>query len=312
MVCPRRFQKLRLGLFFVAAWGDRGRTRRIWASISRCNFLKKRILCKKTPQNAYEKRRTWGVVLSLTVWGRARFFADKTMKHTWRTLGEDLLNLFWPRLCPGCGAAGLAAEALLCLQCQAQLPYTGHHRVPENAFTRRFWGRLPIESGAAMLTFSKGGRVQRLLHALKYRGRQDLGVYLGRVCGKMLAQSPWFSDVQLILPVPLHLRRLQERGYNQSACFAQGLSETMGVPWSERYLLRIQQTSTQTHKSRVGRFDNVSHAFALEEPLALEDKKILLVDDVLTTGATLEACGALLLPIPGVRVSLATIAMAED
>ena len=234
------------------------------------------------------------------------------MKQGWRTLGNDLLNLFWPRLCPGCTAAGMAAEALICLQCQAQLPYTGHHYTLENAFTRRFWGRLPIESGAAMLTFSKGGRVQHLLHALKYRGRQDLGVYLGRVYGNMLVRSPWFTEVQLILPVPLHPLRLRERGYNQSACLAQGLSETMGVPWSGQHLLRVQQTTTQTHKSRVGRFDNVSSAFALEKPLPLEGKRVLLVDDVLTTGATLEACGALLRQVPGVRVSLATIAMAAD
>jgi ComF family protein len=274
--------------------------------------LKTNILGKKTPQNTSQKRGTRGVVSSLTGWSKSLFFAEKTMAYKWHTLGDDLLNLFWPRLCPGCTAPGLASEALICLQCQAHLPYTGHHHRLENAFTRRFWGRLPIESGAAMLTFSKGGRVQRLLHALKYRGRQDLGVYLGRIYGNMLAPASGFADIACILPVPLHPRRLQERGYNQSACIAQGLSETMGVPWSGQHLRRVQQTTTQTHKSRVGRFDNVGSAFALENPLALEGKNILLVDDVLTTGATLEACGSLLLQVPGLRLSLATLAMAAD
>lgn len=163
-----------------------------------------------------------------------------------------------------------------------------------------------------MLTFQKGGRVQHLLHQLKYRGRQDVGVYLGKMYGLTLSRIPDYRNVELILPVPLHTRRLHFRGYNQSACFAQGLSEALDIPWSDALLLRTAHTETQTNKSRMERFENVARAFEVPDPDGIVGKHILLVDDVLTTGATLEACGTLLLEIPGISLSLATIAMASD
>jgi len=228
------------------------------------------------------------------------------------TLGKDLLNLFFPRLCPACGAAGLPDSLEFCLQCQVHLPYTNYHLLDENPFTVRFWGRLPIVHGAAMMTFTKGGRVQRLLHAIKYKNRKDLALYLGRSYGQSLLQATVYQKTDLILPVPLHPRRLRERGYNQSAFFAQGLSVAMGVPWSEKYLLRDAYTLTQTQKSRIERFSNVDGAFSLQHTGHLAGKQILLVDDVLTTGATLEACGNLLLKVPGVQLSFATIAIVNS
>lgn len=234
------------------------------------------------------------------------------MRVIWQTIGYDLLNLFFPRLCPACATAGLADSLTICLDCQAHLPYTAYHLFPDNPFTRRFWGRLPIQHGAAMLTFQKGGRVQHLLHQLKYRGRQDVGVYLGKMYGLTLSRIPDYRNVELILPVPLHTRRLHFRGYNQSACFAQGLSEALDIPWSDALLLRTAHTETQTNKSRMERFENVARAFEVPDPDGIVGKHILLVDDVLTTGATLEACGTLLLEIPGISLSLATIAMASD
>ena len=225
-------------------------------------------------------------------------------------LGNDLLHLFFPVVCPACSTAGLPAGVKICLRCQANLPFTNFHLLKENPFTERFWGRLPIAHGAAMLTFSNWGRVQKLLHALKYKGRKDIGIYLGRVYGQMLAQAPAYRETTLILPVPLHPRRLRTRGYNQSACFAQGLSETLGIPWSEKYLSRSAHTATQTRKSRIERFSNVEAAFRLQHGEALAGKQVLLVDDVLTTGATMEACGHLLMQVPDLRLNLATIAIA--
>lgn len=233
------------------------------------------------------------------------------MKTYLRLLGNDLLDLFFPAICPACATAGLPSGLKICLRCQAKMPFTNFHQLEENPFTVRFWGRLPIVHGAAMLAFSKGGRVQRLLHALKYKGRKDLGVYLGRAYGQTLQEVPAYRTTDLILPVPLHFRRLRIRGYNQSASFAQGLSESLGVPWSENYLSRSAHTDTQTRKSRIERFYNVEKAFQLHHCQDLEGKQILLVDDVLTTGATLEACGQLLLEVPGLRLNLATIAIAN-
>ncbi len=234
------------------------------------------------------------------------------MRNPILLLAEDLLNLFYPRLCPACSTAGLPMDMVICLDCQVHLPYTRYPVSSDNSFSSRFWGRLPIVAGTALLSFSKGGRVQHLLHQLKYRGRQDVGVYLGKIMGEALKKAPAMQDVDLILPVPLHPRRLKERGYNQSACFAQGLSESMGAPWHGDYVVRTRQTATQTRKSRIERMENVAQAFEVRQPDALANKHVLLVDDVLTTGATLETCGELLLQIPGLRLSRAAIAIASE
>ena len=235
-----------------------------------------------------------------------------SMKNPILLLSEDLLNLFYPRLCPSCSTAGLPMDLVICLDCQVHLPYTRYPVSADNPFSSRVWGRIPLVAGTALLSFSKGGRVQHLLHQLKYRGRQDVGIYLGKVLGAGLRKAPAMQDVELILPIPLHSRRLKERGYNQSACFAEGLSESMGVPWSADFLVRTRQTATQTRKSRLERMENVAQAFEVVRPDDLAHKHVLLVDDVLTTGATLETCGELLLQVPGLRLSLATIAIASE
>ena len=234
------------------------------------------------------------------------------MPAYWKTIHRDLLQLFFPRLCPACGEAGLPDGMLLCLECQIHLSVTQQHLSPDNSFTRRFWGRLPLIHGSAMFSFHKGGRVPQLLHHIKYRNRPDLAVYLGSWYGQVLAKLPVFQEAALILPVPLHPRKQRERGYNQSACFAEGLSDSLAIPWSDRLLLRRQYTATQTHKTRFERFENVAEAFELPNPSALEGKTLILTDDVLTTGATLEACGTLLLLIPKTRLILITLAMAAE
>lgn len=227
------------------------------------------------------------------------------------SLARDVWSLFYPHLCLICGQQEPPGGEPFCLGCQLKLPQTGFHHLPENAFTERFWGRLRLEGGASIYYFTKGGRVQRLIHRLKYNGKQEIGRHLGRWYGKQLLEKTGFREVTLIVPVPLHPRKLRLRGYNQSVCFAEGLSEALGVPWRNDVLRRRTHTATQTHKSRMERLENVLTAFELTCPEAIAGQHVLLVDDVLTTGATLEACGLQLLAAPGVRVSMATIAIAQ-
>ena len=233
------------------------------------------------------------------------------MMKVFQTLSGDLLSLFFPHLCLACCRQNAPARELLCLSCQLKLPCTHFHQEAENDFTQRFWGRVPISSGAALYHFIKGGRAQKLIHQLKYAGKQRVGRELGRHYGRQLSQSPHFEGVELIVPVPLQPRKRHSRGFNQSACFAAGLSESMGVPWREEVLIRNSYTVTQTKKSRLERMENVLNAFQLARPELVRNRHVLLVDDVLTTGATLEACGGCLLKAEKVKLSMATIGIAQ-
>lgn len=227
-----------------------------------------------------------------------------------REFSNGVLHLFYPRLCLACDGAYRMQGDVLCLNCNATLPAVNYHVYAENPFTIRFWGRLPLNAGATMYLFTKGSKVQHLLHNLKYQGRKEIGVELGKKFGRALRISPHFSGVDAIIPVPLHEHKLWLRGYNQSACFGAGLSEGMGLPHWPNELRRIAYTETQTKKSRIERLENVEDVFEVTEPELLKGKHILLVDDVLTTGSTLEACAKKILEVPGCRVSMATIAMA--
>lgn len=226
---------------------------------------------------------------------------------------KAFLSLIYPHLCAACGKETPPRdEDLFCINCAYHLPKTDFHNLKENAFTDRFWGRLPLEAASALFYFSKSGRVQYLIHELKYRGKRNVGVKCGEMLGQLLIESPNFKDIDMIIPVPLHPRRKQSRGYNQSDAFAEGLARKLKIPWSSEILIRVEMTETQTHKSRSQRFQNVSNAFVLTQAEKMKGKHVLLVDDVLTTGATLEACGLELLKSEGLKLSLASIAFAES
>lgn len=224
---------------------------------------------------------------------------------------EDVLSLLYPNLCPACGENSPMPKDIICLQCERKLPQTQFHLEKENAFTERFWGRLKLHSGAAMFHFVKGGRTQRLIHQLKYKGRKDIGIELGKRYGRKLKKASLFSAVDLIVPVPLHPRKLRLRGYNQAAAIAEGLSESMEVPFIKDGLKRISYARSQTEKSRIERLENVMRAFKVNDPKKLKEKHILLIDDVLTTGATLESCGIKILEIEGTKLSMATIGISD-
>jgi ComF family protein len=230
---------------------------------------------------------------------------------TCRQWGTDLLHIFYPHLCAGCRRDMPALSQCFCLHCRQKLESVAHTNSRDNDFTDRFWGRLPLENGAAMYYFAKRSPIQRALFALKYYNQPDIGVRLGRDLGRQLYQRPAFRDIDGIVPVPLHPRKERKRGYNQSAMLAEGLAEFLAVPVIDGALVRQQHNESQTRKKRLERFNNVGEVFAVHNPAAVRGKHLLLVDDVLTTGATLEACGLKLLEVPGVRISVATIAMAR-
>ena len=225
---------------------------------------------------------------------------------------NDFVALFYPRLCLACEYHIPPRDQVICISCQYQLPKTKFHLERENAFTQRFWGRVPVDAGAALYHFTKSSKTQQLIHQLKYQGKRQVGIQLGQLYGKALKASPYFEKVERIIPVPLHPRKQKIRGFNQSAQFAQGLSESMQIPWSENNLIRTTMSESQTQKSRMDRFANVQAAFQVKNEKEISGKHLLLVDDVMTTGATLEACALQLLKVDGVKVSMATIAIAQQ
>ena len=223
----------------------------------------------------------------------------------------DLFGLFFPNLCLGCGQPLTRGEEAICTVCHFHLPKTWFHNDPDNPLNRIFWGRVPLVAVASFVFFYKKSTVQHLMHQLKYKDRPEIAVRLGRWYGMELCRADGFREAELIIPVPLHPRKYRKRGYNQSEMFAEGLAETMKIGIETGCLYRRFNSQTQTRKSRFDRWENVESIFAVRHPEKIRGRHLLLVDDVLTTGATLEACATALLEVPGVRVSVATIAYAS-
>lgn len=204
---------------------------------------------------------------------------------------EDFISLFFPRYCYGCREALVRGEYLICTRCVHDLPRTDYHKHRKNALFERLHGRISLQQALAFLRFEKETAVQHLLHALKYGHHPEIGEMLGRVYGQELKHH---ISIDAVIPVPLHSARRRSRGYNQSASFAKGLSVALGCQCVESSLVRIRKTETQTRKSRLSRWRNVEDAFAIADCRPIQGQRVLLVDDVITTGATIEACGRLL------------------
>jgi ComF family protein len=173
-----------------------------------------------------------------------------------------------------------------------------------------FWGKAPVYSAASFFFFYKGGHVQQLMHQLKYKGQKDIGIFLGNLYGKELLKSPLFNTVEYIIPVPMHPKKEKIRGYNQSEIFANGLSQSMKVPVDTKTLIKTTKTETQTKKSRFTRWENVKEVFEVKDYGHFANKHVLLVDDVITTGSTLESCILNLMKAPGIKISVASLAYA--
>jgi ComF family protein len=232
------------------------------------------------------------------------------MRRFWQKCWHGLRQLTYPKLCIGCSRWVQAGNSCFCASCRYKIPVSDMYMKPENEFTQRVWGRLPLVSGAAFLYFTRKSVVQRALHELKYRNNPEVGRRLGAEFGRKLREVGQYQTVDVIVPVPLHPDKQRSRGYNQSTVFAQGIAEQLNVPVMEDALRRREFTSTQTRKKRMARHINVNQVFEVTRPTDLQGKHILLVDDVLTTGATLEECGTALLSVPSTRLSSVTIAIA--
>jgi len=221
-----------------------------------------------------------------------------------------LTELFFPRLCVVCGDKLVEQEQLICLHCLHHIPRTNFHLNVDNPVAQLFYGRVPIEFATSFFYFSKGSKYQTLLHNLKYKGMKELGDEIGKHFGIDLAQSSHFSSVDLICPVPLHPQKEKKRGYNQSWWIASGIARQMQKELLDDNLKRVVATETQTRKTRYERWTNVEGIFDLTNPEAFAGKHILLVDDVVTTGSTLEACAQAIHSKTDARVSIATLAKA--
>lgn len=224
----------------------------------------------------------------------------------------DLYRLFYPNLCGGCDEPLVKGEKHLCIHCRLDLPFTNFEKIQDNPVEKVFYGRVPLQFATSLLYFSKGEKTQQILHNIKYNGKRELAVFMGRLLGERLQKIADLSDITCIIPVPLHPQKEHIRGYNQSALFAEGVNEILKCKLLEKVIKRDIFTETQTKKGRVERWENVAHAFKVQRPNLLHHQHILLVDDVLTTGATLEACAVALLSAGNCKVSIATIAFAKN
>jgi ComF family protein len=221
---------------------------------------------------------------------------------------KDLLGLLFPHYCEGCGSDVVQENQLLCLQCLAKLPGTDFFHAPGNPVEKTFYGRINVESAGAAYYFNKDSLVQHLITQLKYHGNKEIGVYLGKLMALHISESNRFDTIDHIIPLPLNEKKLYKRGYNQAALICEGMSSVLDIHVLYNAVTRKVFTETQTKKDRVNRWQSMQDAFEVRDMRQLENKHVLLVDDIITTGATLEACGNALLKVPGLRLSVAALA----
>jgi len=224
------------------------------------------------------------------------------------SLISDFLSLIFPNLCQVCGKSLFRGERILCLKCQHHLPKARFGEDPRNPAAQVFWGRVPAKLVITAFLYNKGNAVQKLVHRFKYRGVKEIGLFLGAELGREILKTPFGNEIDLIIPVPLHPKKQKKRGFNQSEIIGRGVSSVLNVDLNTTVLLRRSHSSTQTRKSKYQRWENVEHIFYVKSPEIIANKHILLLDDVITTGATMEACAQVLLKEEGVKLSLGAVA----
>ncbi|HTB52511.1 MAG TPA: phosphoribosyltransferase family protein [Ferruginibacter sp.] len=222
---------------------------------------------------------------------------------------SNLLHLFYPHICAGCASDLLDENNLLCLKCINTLPHTNYAQHANNQVEKIFWGRIPLAAAHSQFYFTKASMVQELIHQLKYKNNQAIGIYLGEMLGNSLLSSNRFTKIDALVPLPMYADKQHKRGYNQAAVICRGMSAVMNVPVINN-VHRQYATATQTRKNRAERWENVAGSFTVKNADQLAGKHLLLVDDVLTTGATLEAAGNTILQAADTKLSIATVAFA--
>ncbi len=225
----------------------------------------------------------------------------------YKIIGKEFFNLFFPNCCPVCDAKLLPEEEGVCLKCLFKLPRTNNFKENENTVETRMAGRFPFQRIATFCIYNKGGMLPPLIHQLKYNNNKEIGILLGKIYGKDILNSDFTSGIDYIVPVPLHPKKQKRRGYNQAEMIARGLSESTKISISTDNLFRPIFNPTQTKRTKAQRWENVKGIFELREPQKYAAKHILLVDDVITTGSTIEACCSALLAAAEVKISVAAL-----
>ena len=223
----------------------------------------------------------------------------------------DVMHLFYPHICTGCGSDLINKKSLLCLNCINELPHTNFALHENNPIEKIFTGRIKIKAAHSEFYFSKGHLIQHLIHQLKYKNNKEIGYYLGEIMGNSLLKSNRFSNIDYLIPLPLFADKEFKRGYNQAEIICQGMHLSTQIPVMLNNVVRKRPTETQTRKHRAERWENVDGSFTIKNPASLKGKNVLLVDDVITTGATLEACGQVILQVPETRLNFAALAHAS-
>lgn len=225
------------------------------------------------------------------------------------TILSDLLNLFFPQLCVHCGKRLVEAEKYLCISCIGKLPRTRYCEITENKLEEFFAGRFPYCRIASFCYYVKGGIMPSVIHSLKYQNNPEIGFFLGSLCGQEMSGSAFLKGIDKIIPIPLHPLRERKRGYNQALKIAEGVSSRVNIPVDDKIIARVVNNDSQTRHSKFERWDNSSEIFRVTRPKQLENKHILLLDDVITTGSTIESCvKTILSACKNVKISIYGIA----
>ncbi len=227
-----------------------------------------------------------------------------------KNITKSVLQIAYPNKCSGCTRDTIFSKDVICNRCIALLPKTKFEQLPNNLVEEIFAGRIHVEAATALLYFNKDSMLQHLMHLLKYKNRPDIGFDLGKMLGQSLKQSNRFGTIDYVTPVPLSKKRLAKRGYNQAMAIAEGIQHITHWPIAEGITIRIRDNDTQTKKTRMERWENMQNVFEISDKDSLKGKHVLLIDDVVTTGATLETCAQVLQQKAGARISIATVALA--
>jgi len=219
--------------------------------------------------------------------------------------------LLFPSICKGCGTVLGSSREVLCRSCESKLPKTSFLDDPENPVAQMFWGRVPLENAVSLFYYRKGELLQNLIHQLKYHGGKETGLYLGRLAGKILNETKLIKGTDVLIPVPLHPRKQRIRGYNQSELLAQGISDIIGIKVETKAVIRTIHTESQTLRKRYERWQNVSNIFKIINYKQLIKKHIWILDDIVTTGSTIESLCHTLQEVPEVKMSVLTIGYAS-